>query len=267
LKKLLSLNKNLSLLASLIFFTSCDFTSGLHKSILKAQDYIKEQEYAKAAEEYEDILRAKSTVNLKIKIHYQVGEIYSIYLNKNDSALKNYEQVIELTDNPIWQVKSLEKIASINFEYTKNYKKALSAYKTLKDFTPTLEKQDLYSFRHAQTYKNLSQYDDAIDAFMEIKKDIQHQYYVDSFHEIGLCYFYKKDWKKAIKYWKDFLVRSKEREKIISTKFLMANAYETNEELKKAYNIYYSILNDYPNPSVIKNRLESLYARRVARKR
>jgi tetratricopeptide (TPR) repeat protein len=123
------------------------------------------------------------------------------------------------------------------------------------------------SFRHAQTYKNLSQYDDAIDAFMEIKKDIQHQYYVDSFHEIGLCYFYKKDWKKAIKYWKDFLVRSKEREKIISTKFLMANAYETNEELKKAYNIYYSILNDYPNPSVIKNRLESLYARRVARKR
>ena len=47
----------------------------------------------------------------------------------------------------------------------------------------------------------------------------------------------------------------------------MGNAYETMEELKKAYNIYYSILGEYPNNDVIKNRLNSLYKRRIARKR
>ena len=47
----------------------------------------------------------------------------------------------------------------------------------------------------------------------------------------------------------------------------MANAYETMEELKKAYNLYYSILGEYPNTEVIQNRLKAIYDRRVARKR
>ena len=62
-------------------------------------------------------------------------------------------------------------------------------------------------------------------------------------------------------------MREKRRDNIVQTKFLMANAYETMEKLKAAYNIYYSILGEYPNTEVIKNRLKSIYERRVARKR
>ena len=47
----------------------------------------------------------------------------------------------------------------------------------------------------------------------------------------------------------------------------MANAYETMERLKEAYNIYYSIVGEYPNNEVIKARLNSIYERKVARKR
>jgi len=47
----------------------------------------------------------------------------------------------------------------------------------------------------------------------------------------------------------------------------MANAYEMLEKLKEAYNLYYSILGEYPNTKVIQNRLNSIYARKIARKR
>ena len=47
----------------------------------------------------------------------------------------------------------------------------------------------------------------------------------------------------------------------------MANSYESLENLKSAYNIYYSILGEYPNTEVIQNRLKGIYNRRIARKR
>jgi hypothetical protein len=47
----------------------------------------------------------------------------------------------------------------------------------------------------------------------------------------------------------------------------MANAYETMENLSKAYSIYYSIQGEYPNTKVIQNRLNSVYQRKVAKKR
>ncbi len=246
---------------------SCDFTSGLHQSILEAQDLLKKQDYAHATKKYESVLLTKVSPNLKLKIHFQLGEIYSLYLNQNQKALENFQNVIDLTDNPIWHVKSLEKIADINFSYLKNYKESLKAYKTLVDFMPTLEKQDFYEYRYAQSFLKDKEYNQAITLFHKIKEKRSHEYYADSYYQLGLCHFFLKQWKSSIKFFKEFIARSNSQKDITIAKFLIANAYETDEELKKAYNIYYSILNSYPNPDVIKNRLESLYQRRVSRKR
>ncbi len=264
----MSLKKfNFLILLFCLLLSSCDFTSGLHQSILRAQDFIKKQEFSNAADEYESILKLKLSQNLRIKINFQLGEIYSLYLNKNKEALKNFKNVIEITDNPIWQVKSLERYAQINFEFIKDYKESLTAYETLINFTPTLEKQDFYEFRYAQSLLNLNKYDQAIKYFEDMIKKTNHEYYIKAYYEIGLCYYYLKKWPSAIKYFKDYIGRETSKDGIVMAKFLIANAYETSEQLKKAYNIYYSILNSYPNPDVIKNRLESLYQRRVARKR
>ena len=71
----------------------------------------------------------------------------------------------------------------------------------------------------------------------------------------------------AIDNWFEYLKREKQKNKIVQVKFLIANAYESDEQLKNAYNIYYSLLGDYPNQEVLKSRLKSIYERRVARKR
>lgn len=255
-----------SLLALLVFLTAgCDFTSGLHKDILKAQERITNQDFGKAAEIYEEILVRKPSKTIQIKINYQLAEIYSIYLNDHEKALRHLRAIIETSNEPSWQVKALERIGSIHFEEFKNYKKAKKAYQSLMNFVPKLEKQDEYAFKFAQCEFHLENFEESEKRFEQLAAN--PDFGAEAYYYMGLGRFYRNDWDGAVNQWFEYLKREKRKDKIVQIKFLIANAYESSERLKEAYNIYYSIIGEYPNPEVIESRLNSLYERRVARKR
>jgi tetratricopeptide (TPR) repeat protein len=254
----------------LVFFSllsSCDFTSGVNRDILLAQGYVDSQEFSKAVELYERILKKNPSKIIKTKINFQLAEIYYLYLDQQVKALKYYEFIVENVDDPLWQVKSLEKIADINFSFAKNYNNSLKAYQLLMKFKPKLKNYDYYFFRTAESYFELGNYNKAKEIFTQIYSQQSSTYYVQSIYLLGLVAFYEKNWELSINYWMEYLKREKRKDLITKVKFLIANAYESNEKLKEAYNIYYSLLPVYPNPEVLKSRLKSLYNRRVARKR
>lgn len=259
--------KNIVILFLLLIISSCDLTSGLYKEILDAQNLIKERDFEKASIRYKEILNKKPPKNIKVKIYHQLGDIYSTYLNDQVKALHFYNNILKETDDPLWQVKVLEKVAKINFEYLHDFKKSEKSYETLVNFIPRLSKFDLYELNHALSVFNRKDYEKSIELFQNIQKNKKHLYWVDSIYYEGMAYFYLKEWKKSIDILKNYLRYVNDKTKIVEVKFIIANAYETSEKLKEAYNIYYSILGDYPNPKIIKNRLKSLYERRVARKR
>lgn len=257
-----------NLLIILIFLCAgCDFTSSLHKNILRAQEYVTSQEFDKASDLYEKILEAKPSDSIRIKIHYQLGEIYSIYLNRYSDAIEHFKKVLEITYEPLWQVKALEKVGEIYFENLKDWKEASNAYNTLVNFEPVLEHQDFYRFRYAECLLELGMYKHAKVIYEKLIALSKQEYAIRSYFSLGMMSFYQEDWDVAVNYWFEYIKREKRQDRIVQTKFLIANAYETNEKLKEAYNIYYSIIGQYPNPEVIKERLESLYNRRLARKR
>ena len=134
-------------------------------------------------------------------------------------------------------------------------------------FRPKLKNYDYYFLRVGESHFELGQYKKAREVFNQILSHQTNPYYVEAFYQMGLIEFYNKSWDKAVEYWLEYLKRERRKEQIVKVKFLIANAYESNEKLKEAYNIYYSLLPTYPNPEVLKSRLKSLYARRVARKR
>lgn len=251
----------------LIFLSSCDFSSGLHKDILKAQDFINERNFKKAAVVYEEILKRKASKNILIKIHYQLAEIYSVYLNNYDAALKNLNKIIDESNEPLWQVKALEKMGDIYFDNLKDYQKSLEVYSKLSGFIPRLANQDYYTFKYSQSLFYLGRYLESDKLMKDLTVSSSGEPKVRSFYYLGLSHFYRKDWDASISYWFEYLKRENRKDHITNVKFLIANAYESSENLKEAYNIYYSIIGEYPNPEVIKNRLNSLYQRRVARKR
>jgi len=255
------------LLAGLILLSGCDFTSGLNREILTAQDYVERQEYEKAAEAYERLLRQNPPKAIQTKIHYQLAEIYYLYLNQQTRALSHYKYIVENDEEPRNQVRSLEKIADINFSFARKYKEAVRAYQTLLDFKPRLQSADFYDFRVGVALFEDGQFEKSNLRFARLALDTNHAHHIESFYYLGLIQFYEKKWESAVDKWLEYIKREKRKDLIVKTKFLIANAYESGEKLKEAYNIYYSLLDDYPNPQVIKDRLKSLYARRVARKR
>lgn len=258
------------LFSNLIFLfllSSCDFTSGLNQDILNAQKYVDNQDFAKAVELYERVLKKNPSKIIKTKINYQLAEIYYLYLDEQVKALKYYQFIVDNVDDPLWQVKSLEKMADINFSFAKNYNEAIRAYHILMQVKPKLKNFDYYYLRVGESYFEMGKYSKAREIFNQILNQPTNPYYVEAFYQMGLIEFYNKNWDKAVEYWLEYLKREKRKDQIVKVKFLIANAYESNEKLKEAYNIYYSLLPVYPNPDVLRSRLKSLYARRVARKR
>lgn len=261
------MTNKLLLLIGVIFFLSCDFTPPLNKEILQAQKHIIDRDYLAATKKYKEILKKNPPIEIQVKVNYQLGDLYSIYLSDNRESLKYYKKIMSISSKPLWLVKTQERIAEIYFSYIKDFEKSANIYKKLSSFKPKLTKQDFYSYRYAISIFNRSFYNQAKDLFTDISNNKLNEYYDRSFYYLGLINFQKKDYLKAIENWKSYIKEETRRDNIIQAKFLMANAYETMEELKIAYNLYYSILGEYPNTSVIKNRLKGIYERRVARKR
>lgn len=257
----------LFLFFTLSALTSCDFTPPLNKEILQAQKFIIQQDYVTAIKKYKDILDKNPPKDIKVKINFQLGDLYSIYLSKNKQALPYYQAIMKISDDPLWLVRTQERMGEIYFSYLKDYKKSQDIYQKLSQFKPSLSKQDFYSFRYAMSTFNNGQYRKALTLFSRIKNDKNHEFRDRSIYFEGLIHFQEKRWEKAVETWKLYLSREVRRDNVVQTKFLMANAYETMEKLKAAYNLYYSILGEYPNTEVVKNRLKAIYERRVARKR
>lgn len=256
-----------TLILSALTLVSCDFTPPINRKIIDAQNYITEQEYERSATLYEDILKSNPSPDLRLKICYQLGELYSIYLGNYKKAAYYYNEVKSLTEDPLWLIKAEEKLADVNFNYLKNYRDAIKNYTRLSEFTPKLKNFDFFQLQIALAHYYLNEKDKALQQLTVIQSNPNHEYFVRSFYYIGLIYFEQKDFSKALYVWSEYLKRETKKEAIVQAKFMVANAYESTENLKMAYDIYYSIANDYPNPDVIQNRLNSLYQRRVSRRR
>jgi tetratricopeptide (TPR) repeat protein len=256
----------LSLLLLLILI-SCDFSSNLHNNIYLAQNYLSQYEYKKAVDLYKDILNKSPNEDLRVKINFQIAEINSIYLRNYSEAAIYYKNVFDISKKPLWQVKSLEKLADIHFNFLKNYKSATGYYKILMAFKPKLVSYDFYEFQMAKAFTLSRNFVQSLRIFSDISKNEDHEYYVNSYYELGIGNFYLKNWDQAIINFTEYIKREVNRNKIVNAKYMIANAYETNEQLKRAYNVYHSILNEYPNTEVIKQRLNAIYQRQIARKR
>ncbi len=261
------LKSKLLLLGSLLLLCSCDFTPTINKEIVEAQEYLLVQKYEKSIAKYKQIIEKNPNNELKVKIYYQLGEIYSTNLGQNKLAIDFFNKVKDLTEDPLFLVKSEERIGEIAFNFSKNFKTSFDSYKNLSKFTPKLTNFDLYQFRMAISAFKLSNRQDAKTIFEQIQKNRNHKFFVDSFYYLGLVFFQEKKWKRSLIYLKEYIKRENRRELVVQAKFILANIYESMEELKTAYDLYYSILGKYPNTQVVQNRLNSIYSRRIARKR
>ncbi len=256
----------LLILFSQFFSLGCDFRSDLRKDLLKAQQLVQEQNFSKASEIYQGALKKTQSAVLLLKIHFQLGDLNSIYLENYEKALFHYQKIVESAEDPLWQIKAYQKMGEIYLKSLKDYNKAEKIYSLLSKFHPPLEKQVKFEYLRALSILKKGQYELAFQLFKELAGK-QGIYQVRALRQLGQIRFYEQNWKEAVFYWEQYTEKEQRKDRLVQVKFLMANAYETDEQLEKAYNLYYSLIGDYPNQEIIQKRLESLYSRRVDRKR
>jgi len=257
----------LILAVGFLFLISCNFSPKLQQEILSAQDLISKGEYKNATGLYEKILTMNMGPELRVKILYQLADLYSIFLGDAQKGKKYYQKIFEVTSEVPNQIKALERIGELNFTYLKDYKDALATYDRLLKIAAPGTDLDFFEYRVALSHFNQGDYEGAHFDFEKISQNPSNNYNVISIYYLGMIHFRKSEWESAIKVWKKYLEIEKRRDKIIEVRFLMANAYETMENLKEAYAAYYSLLGEYPNTEVIQNRLKAVYLRKVSRKR
>lgn len=251
----------------LLFNYGCDFSPPLNKKILEAQSLISSQKYQQAINKYLEVLDRNPSLEAKVKILYQLGDLYSLYLNNPTKGIFYFNEVLRETDDPLWLVRTEEKIAEINYYNLRNYEESYKSYAKLTNFRPELDRKDFYEFNMGLSLHKSNQFEEAIKVFQLITKSSNHSHYFESLFYLGLSHFQLKDWNNSTTFFKRYIRVGKRRDRIIESKYLLANIYETTEKLKEAYDLYYSILGEYPNTKVLKNRLESIYERKVVRKR
>lgn len=244
---------------------ACDFSPPVYKKIIQAQGYLSKQKYREAVSLYEQILLVGPSDEIRSKIHYQIGDILSIYMGEHRLAIEHYEAIKKLNTGPEWQVRTEERIADVYFNYLKDYDKSIKSYRTLVDIRPALANRDLYFYRLAMSYLNKGDYSMAHTSFESLFSI--PEYRTLALYNIGLIHFYKQEWNDALRVWGEYLKIEKREGNLTEVKFFMANIYETTERLKEAYNLYRSILGKHPDTEIIQERLSSIYNRRVARKR
>ena len=246
---------------------SCEFSIILHKDIFLAQKYLDERKFANAAAVFEDLLKKTIQPVTRVKVLYQLGEIYYLYLNRPKDAIKRYEQILGVGDVS-WQIQALERMGEIEFQYTRNFEAAEKHYKILSEFNPKLKNYDFYQMQIGRSMIERGENENAIKIFNQVNQDHTSNFRGDALYYLGRLHFRNAHWKNALNVWQEYLKSDQQsKEKSIEVKFYMANCYEMINQLKEAYTMYYGLLDTYPNIELVKSRLKSVYARRVARKR
>jgi len=248
-----------------LILCSCDFSPYYLKYIEQGQNFLKNQRYVEAAQVYEKILMENPPKDISVRVNFQLGELYSIYLKDSDLALKHYKAIISIENDPTWLVKSKEKIANIYFSFLNNYNKSKISYKILLDFKPQLPNFEFYYFRYLKSIFNNKEYRLYQKIFS--KKINKSKYYNEMYFLNSVIYFYQKEYSTCINKLKYYLTLDINPSERNTATLLMANSFESMEDLESAYNLFYKLKKTYPNTRLIDERLKSIYNRKVSRKR
>lgn len=253
----------------ILIFTlvSCDFSTGVSRRILKAQKFVNTYHYDEALKEYHQLVKLNIPEKVKHKIYYQIAEIYNLYLMDKKKALFYYDKVNDhYVDEKLRSI-TLKKATILSFEL-RDFSRVIKYYRYfLENKKVSSKEKNFYEFEIARSYFEMNQWDKAKEIFLLILKNSKNPYHARSLFYLGQIASYEKKDDLAISYWKTALKSEKKTQLETELKFYLANLYEHKQDLDNAYKYYYSIIESYPNPNVIKKRLEGVYNRKVSRRR
>lgn len=244
----------------------CNANSPETKFLL-AEKLLEDKKYEAAINEFQMIVDKSPHSQLGLDAQLKVAQIQHLYLGRSQEAIDAYREYLDNSKDETKR-REVEKIlADLQFNNFEDYDQAISSYtKLIKENTDEKEGEELI-YRLGRAFFLKSKFDDSIKMFeYQRARFPEGALHWKAELEIGNALSAKGKCADAIKQYEKVILEAPAELKVLA-KFAQASCFEEQDELDKAYELFSSIKESYPAPSVVELKMQKIKRRKILRKR
>ncbi len=253
-------------IAAMLALAACNARSPETKYLL-AERLVEDRKYDAAISEFQDIVDKSPTSSLGLEAQLKIAQIQHLYLGRSQEAIDAYGEFLKRSKDPIRKREVERTLGDLHFQNVENYDAAIASYTKLMKEAPESPESEELLYRLGRAFFLKSQFSDASKIFEHQKERFpQGPYRSKAELDTGNALSAQGKCPEAIKQY-DRLVSGAPKEQRVLAIFGKASCFEEQDDLDSAYEIFSSIKEDYPAPTVVELKLQKIKRRKILRKR
>lgn len=229
----------------------------------EAEDYYKQGKFMEAMLSYNKVIAGEDE-KLASEALYKVALIQYINFKNNEKAIDLFSMYLKNYSKGLRADEALKAIGDIYFKDIHEYNKAISYYQNLIDNYVNSKLLEETAYYLGKSYFLLNNYAQAVIIFKKLLKDFpEGKLRAETELEIAGCLNVQNKQKEAIELYQSIINKYQDKPAVIvMAKYFLASIYEEVDNLNEAVKIYKTIEFTYPNPEIIKLKIEKINYRR-----
>ncbi len=206
----------------------------------------KEGEYKKAIDIYNELLKSDFSYELKLKTKLKIADNY-YELNMLEEAGNIYNEIIkEKKDYPDIAAEAYYARGWI-FYKRENYNEAKKMFEYAKQIAFSKDLKTRSKFMIANMFYCDYKFNDALYIYQDILKesDVDEEIKSESIFYSALCYYRKEEFDNAIRLWKEYEIKVKDRVKKAESIFRIGWSYFRMNQFQQAIDTFERIIKDF----------------------
>lgn len=261
-----SLKRRARLGAFLLLFTGCNARSPETKYHL-AEKLLEDKKYEAAISEFQDIVDKSPASTLGQDAQLKIAQIQHLYLGRSQDAIESYGEFLKRSKDPARRREVERTMGDLQFQNLENYNDAIAVYTKLVKESPQSPDAEELIYRLGRAFFLKAQFEDAIKVFQhQVKNFPNGELRWKAELEIGNAMGGMGKCPDAIKHFDTIVAAAPKPQRVLAA-FAKASCYEELDDLDNAYEIFSTIKEDYPTPSVIELKMQKIKRRKILRKR
>lgn len=250
----------------LLFFTACNARSPETKFHL-AEKLLEDKKYEAAISEFQNIVDKSPSSVLGQEAQLKIAQIQHLYLGRSQEAIEAYTEYLKRNKDPAKRREVERTMGDLQFQNLENYNEAIASYTKLVKESPGSPDAEELIYRLGRAFFLKSQFEDAIKVFQYQQAnfpqgDLRWKAELETGNALsgmGKC-------PEAIKRFDNVMQSAPKAQRVLAS-FAKASCYEELDDLDKAYELFSTIKNEYPTPTVVDLKMQKIKRRKILRKR
>jgi len=226
----------------------------------KAEGLFSQMQYAKAIESYSNIVNKYPESPYAPASQYKIGLINNLYLKDVRRAMNAYAALMLLYPGSKEVLLARQDTADIYIRKG-DYRKAIGEYQWLIKNTGG-EKRDNFQYQIAMAYLKLTDIKQARIELQEIVRNSPNSTFgPEIYYQIANTHYLEGDYKEAVNAYERVISLYPDNPYANEARLNKAVCIEETGNLAEAVRLYKELEKGYPNPEVVKVRIEAIEAR------